>query len=232
MLSLTPVFASLLIDLLLSRAHLQVLRRVGLRKEEAIMTMKASRILLSLLAGVGLMCTLFIQEGRAQVLYGSVTGTVSDPTGAVVPGAKVLITNDQTELKRLATTDSAGEYRILDLPEGTYTINVTAPGFQAFKQTSLVVAIGQVNKQDLQLTVGSQTQEVTVQGSTEVLQTQKADVHTEITTFAVQKPSAEHVQEFPSDRIAGPGRVFDLGHFQQLPEFRRRYPRAVVRDLL
>jgi hypothetical protein len=72
------------------------------------MTLKVTRLLLVLFAGAGLFCTLFIQEARAQVLYGSVTGTVSDPTGAVVPGAKVLITNDQTDLKRLATTDSGG----------------------------------------------------------------------------------------------------------------------------
>ena len=169
------------------------------------MTNKATRLLLLFLAGVGLMCTFFIQEAKAQVLYGSVTGTVSDPTGAVVPGAKVSIANDQTELKRLATSDAAGEYRILDLPEGNYTVTVTATGFRTSKQTGIVVAIGQVNKQDIQLTVGSQTQEVTVEGSTVVLQTQKADVHTEISSYAVQNMPLSTYRNFQAAELLAPG---------------------------
>jgi hypothetical protein len=169
------------------------------------MTKKATRLLLLILAGAGLMCTLFLQEARAQVLYGSVTGTVSDPTGAVVPGAKISIANDQTELKRLATSDAAGEYRLLDLPEGNYTVTVTASGFRTFKQTGVVVAIGQVNKQDIQLTVGSQTQEVTVEGSTVVLQTQKADVHTEISSYAVQNMPLSTYRNFQATELLAPG---------------------------
>src|SRR5208337_2364216 len=91
--------------------------------------------------GAGLLATVLSQPLNAQVLYGSVSGTVSDQSGAVVAGAKVSITNDATDLRRLATTDSTGTYRILDLPQGTYTIIVTASGFEAFKKTSVGVAI-------------------------------------------------------------------------------------------
>lgn len=169
------------------------------------MAKKATHLLLALLAGVGLLCTSFVKEARAQVLYGSVIGTVSDPTGAVVPGAKVSIANDQTELKRLATTDSAGEYRILDLPGGNYAVTVTASGFETFKQTGIVVTIGQVNKQDVQLTVGSQTQEVTVQGSAAVMQTQKADVHTEISSYVVQNMPLSTYRNFQAAQLLAPG---------------------------
>ena len=173
------------------------------------MAQKATRLLLSLFAGAGLLCTLLIPEARAQVLYGSVTGTVSDQSGALVPGAKVSITNDATDLKRLATTDSAGGYRILDLPQGTYTIIVTASGFEAFKKTGVGVAIGQVNVQDLRLTVGALTQEVTVQGSVEVLQTQKADVHTEISSYAVQNLPLSTYRNFQATELLAPG-VFSV----------------------
>ena len=169
------------------------------------MAKKASHLLLALLAVIGLLCTLFVQEARAQVLYGSVTGTVSDQSGAVVPGATISIANDQTELKRTATTDAAGQYRILDLPEGTYTLSLTAKGFETYKKTSVVVAIGQVNQQDLQLTVGAQTQEVTVQGSAEVMQTQKADVHTEISSYAVQNLPLSPYRNFQATELLAPG---------------------------
>ncbi|MGO8817630.1 MAG: carboxypeptidase regulatory-like domain-containing protein [Terriglobia bacterium] len=169
------------------------------------MTKKATRLLLLILAGAGLMCTLFLQEARAQVLYGSVTGTVSDQSGAVVPEAKVSIANDQTELTRSATTDTAGQYRILDLPEGNYTLSVTAKGFETVKKTSIIVAIGQVNVQDLQLTVGSQTQEVTVQGSAAVMQTQKADVHTEISSYVVQNMPLSTYRNFQAAELLAPG---------------------------
>jgi Carboxypeptidase regulatory-like domain len=169
------------------------------------MFQKAIRFLLLLLAGVGLTVTLCTREVNAQVLYGSITGTVSDQSGAVIPNAQVSATNDQTGLKREATSDTAGQYRILDLPQGTYTISVTASGFQAYKKTSVEVTIGQVNQQDLQLTIGAQTQEVTVQGSVAVLQTQKADVHTEITSYAVQNLPLSAYRNFQAAQLLAPG---------------------------
>src|SRR5689334_22349520 len=99
--------------------------------------------------------TTFVQPLSAQVLYGSVSGTVTDQSGAVVPGAQVNITNDTSGLKRTATSDSSGSYRILDLPNGTYTIDVSASGFKPLKKTNVTVTIGQVNAEDLQLTLGA-----------------------------------------------------------------------------
>ena len=98
------------------------------------MRRRAAPILLLLLVGVGSSAMLCVREASAQVLYGSVTGTVTDQSGAVVPAAQIIITNESTSLKREATTDASGQYRILDLPEGTYTITVTATGFQASRK--------------------------------------------------------------------------------------------------
>jgi len=172
------------------------------------MRRKAALTLLVLLVG-GASVTLSVRRACAQVLYGSVTGTVTDQSGAIIPSAQITITNEATSLKRETTTDASGQYRILDLPEGTYTITVTATGFQAFKKTGIPVVIGQVNSQDLQLAVGSTTQEVTVQASAAMLQTQKADVHTEISSYAVSNLPLNAYRNFQSVALLAPG-VFSL----------------------
>lgn len=155
--------------------------------------------------GAGLLASVLTQPLRAQVLYGSVSGTVTDPTGAVIPGAQVSIVNDTTGFTRTGTTDSAGYYRLLDIPEGTYTLTASVTGFQVFKQTGISVAIGQVNLQDIKMTVGSTTQEVTVQGSAAALQTQKADVHTEISSYAVENLPLNTYRNFQATELLTPG---------------------------
>src|SRR6266542_4355320 len=145
----------------------------------------------------------------AQILYGSVTGTITDQTGAVVPAVQVSATNDATGLKRQATTDAAGIFRLLDLPQGAYTIEATAAGFRPLKKTNVAVVIGQVNAQDLQLTVGTAGQEITVEGSIAVLQTQKADVHTEITAHAIQNLPLNVYRNFQAVTLLAPG-VFSV----------------------
>jgi hypothetical protein len=141
----------------------------------------------------------------AQVLYGSVTGTVADESGAVVPGAKVLLVNDETGLRREVVTDHVGIYRVVDLPQGPYTLEVSAPGFKLLKKTNVRVATGQVNAEDVQLSVGSSTQEVTVQGTTAVLQTQRADVRTEITGHAIRNLPLNVYRNFQVVTLLAPG---------------------------
>jgi len=170
------------------------------------MPKKAIRLCLIFLAGVSFFLAPFlVQRLHAQVLYGSVTGAVTDASGAVVPGAQVTITNDATGLKRQATSDATGVYRVLDLPQGTYTIEVTVSGFRPLKRTGVDVRIGQVNAQDLQLEVGGVTQEVTVQASAVALQTQKADVHTTITNFAIDNLPTDMYRNFQTVSLLAPG---------------------------
>ncbi|MGH9631074.1 MAG: carboxypeptidase-like regulatory domain-containing protein, partial [Bryobacteraceae bacterium] len=66
----------------------------------------------------------------AQVLYGSIVGTVTDQTNAVVPQATVRVTNTSTALSREATTDASGYYSIPNLMQGSYDVSITAPGFK------------------------------------------------------------------------------------------------------
>lgn len=170
------------------------------------MVLRTTWLRVALLLGVSILVTLFlVRPMRAQVLYGSVTGTVTDQSGAVVPSAQVTVTNDATGLKRQTTTDAAGNYRVLDLPQGNYTIEVTASGFKPLKIANVSVVIGQVNAKDLQLQVGTATQEVMVEESAVVLQTQKADVHTEITGYAVQNLPLSTYRNFQATELLAPG---------------------------
>ncbi len=101
------------------------------------MPIKGERVSILCLLVTCILFTFIPQSASAQVLYGSVVGTVTDQTGAVVPGAQIAISNDSTGLKRQTTTDSTGLYRILDLPQGTYTIEATAKGFKPLSNTGL-----------------------------------------------------------------------------------------------
>ena len=148
-----------------------------------------------------------VRRLTAQVLYGSVAGTVTDQTGAVVPGAAISIVNDDTGLTRNTTSGSAGDYRITDLPGGTYTLSVKAQGFKPVKQTGINVAAGSVNQQNVQLSVGAVTQQVTVSGAAATLQTQQTNVHTTISNYAVQNLPLNVYHNFQSVELLSPGVV-------------------------
>jgi hypothetical protein len=72
---------------------------------------------------------LLIPAGLAQSTFGSITGVVRDPSGAVVPAADVLVTNEGTALTRRATSSSAGLFSVPNLDIGTYKVRVSAKGF-------------------------------------------------------------------------------------------------------
>ena len=99
----------------------------------------------------------------AQVLYGSIVGTVTDQATAVVPKASVTVRNTATGLSRQVNTDEAGAYSITNLPEGTYDLSVYAPGFKSLTQKNLNVLINNVTRSDLSLEVGALTESITVQ---------------------------------------------------------------------
>src|SRR5437588_11805697 len=108
------------------------------------MNLRIARLLGLFLVVVISLAPVVVQPLHAQVLYGSVTGTVTDQSGAVVPNAQLTIANEGTGLKRQATTDASGIYRVLDLPQGSYTTEVATTGFKPLKVTHVSVVIGQV----------------------------------------------------------------------------------------
>jgi hypothetical protein len=116
----------------------------------------------------------------AQVLYGTLVGTVEDQSGAVISDAAVTATSAETAQIRQVKTNGLGVYSISDLHAGTYTITVAAPGFRVFSKTGVDVAINRVIRVDVHLQVGSPSETVTVEASTAALQTDTASIQTEL----------------------------------------------------
>ncbi len=128
---------------------------------------------------------MFTQPAPAQVLYGSIVGTVEDPSGAVIPGAALSITNVATNTVREVTADDEGRYTAINLPAGSYTITATAPGFRTTTRAGVIVTINNVTRVNVRLQVGQLSEQVTVTGSAAVLQTDRSDTRSELTSKAV-----------------------------------------------
>jgi len=127
----------------------------------------------------------FVERTDAQVLFGTVSGTVTDQSGAGVPKAHITLVNKSTNVQKEADVDESGHYTITDVPPGTYDLKVTASGFKPLTQTNLTVAANTVMNGDAKLQVGAVTEQVTVEASIVTLQTEKTDVHTELTSKAI-----------------------------------------------
>ncbi len=117
-----------------------------------------------------------------QVLYGSITGNVMDSSGARVPGAEAKIVNPATNYTQSAVTNETGIYRLENVPDGTYNLTVTLAGFKEASIKGVIVKVGNVTRQDVNLQVGERTDVVTVDSAATLLQTDTADVHTELET--------------------------------------------------
>ena len=135
--------------------------------------------------GVLLLMLGFQSLAYGQVLYGSIVGTVADPSGAVVPGTTVMATDVGTGQTRTDTSDQNGRYSLVNLLPGTYSVTATAKGFRKLEQTNVVVTPNTVTRSDLRLEVGQATEQVNVSAEAVQLQTDKADTHTEINSKAV-----------------------------------------------
>src|ERR1700681_3218443 len=101
----------------------------------------------------------FAQAGKAELF-----GTVFDPSGAVVPMARVEAVSEDTRAKYMAISDSRGEYHLLGLPPGQYALTVLAQGFAPFRQTAFGLPLGGQALHDIMLALaGSDTVDVTAQ---------------------------------------------------------------------
>src|SRR3954471_9304132 len=117
----------------------------------------------------------------AQGPVGTLNGTVTDPAGAVVPGATVTATHNDTGVEAKTTSTSSGTYTLPYLPAGTYTIRVNAPGFQTSTAENVILRVAQTMTIDLKLQVGKMNQEVVVSAKPELLETDSAEIGQYIT---------------------------------------------------
>lgn len=122
---------------------------------------------------------------RAQAIYGSIVGTVTDQSGATVPSATVTVRNDDTGQERQDASDPSGRFSFQNLQPGTYSVKVSVSGFKTAESKDLRVTPNTIARVDQVLQVGQASEQVTVSSSTIELQTDKADTHSEITNRSV-----------------------------------------------
>ncbi len=124
------------------------------------------------------LCCLLLPSQRAfgQVDEGAITGTVVDPSGAVIPGAKVTVLNTDQGLSLQTITNGSGSYTFSPVRIGNYTVSATASGFATTTQKNLQVNVMQILQVNLQLKPGAGTQTVTVTTAPPELQTQESSV--------------------------------------------------------
>jgi hypothetical protein len=115
-----------------------------------------------------------------QVLYGSIVGTISDPQGSFVPGVTVVATNTGTGAKSEAVTDETGSYTLRNLLPGVYDVTASLTGFREHKETGVNVTAGNPVRVNVKLVIGSLSEVVQVTSEQTLLQTDKADLHTEL----------------------------------------------------
>ena len=125
------------------------------------------------IAGVFLLCAVaaFAQGDR-----GTITGTVSDPTGAVVPNATIQVTNTDTSAIYKVATTNTGNYTLANLPVGNYELTVDAPGFKKFLRPGLIVQVAETERVDAILQVGASTETVTVNAEAPLLKTESGEI--------------------------------------------------------
>jgi len=144
-------------------------------------------------------------RAEAQLLYGSIVGAVVDAQGAVVPGARVTIVNKDTNFSRETITDVQGGYSFTNVQAGPYDVKVTLEGFKEAIQSRVPVTVGQISRVDLTLAVGALTESVTVQSAAELLQTDKADVHTELKSTEITNLPLNQFRNYQALVVLVPG---------------------------
>jgi len=147
-----------------------------MKKSDAASTHGLTRAVL-----IGLIALLVTAAAsEAQVLYGTLVGRVEDQSGAVLPGAKVTVVNKETGLQRETTADTDGAFAFRDLQAGIYELRIVQPGFKSYISAGVSVALNNVSREDVRMEVGATAESVTVSAAAPALQTDRADVSTQL----------------------------------------------------
>jgi hypothetical protein len=112
---------------------------------------------------------------------GTITGTVTDPTGLAVAGATVQATNAETGGVYTAATTAAGNYTVPNLPVGTYGLSVMVQGFKTYTHTNLTITAAQTLREDIPLQVGAASESITVAAEASLLQAETGDLTHNVT---------------------------------------------------
>src|SRR6266851_3074 len=161
----------------------------------------------SILGWILVLCLVFgvcSSTSLGQAVYGSIVGTVTDPQGNAVAGAKVTVTNLAKGTMVETTTNENGYYTVIHLIPDVHKVRIEAPGFKAYDVPSVTVGVDTTVRVDSQMQVGPVTQSIEVTGEVPQLQTEKSDVST---TFEAQTIESLPIynRNFTTFQLLSPG---------------------------
>ncbi len=163
------------------------------------------------LLALGFVC-LGARTACGQALTGTLTGTVMDSSGAVVPGANVVMTDEQSGVPRRTVSNAEGYFTIAAVPTGTYTVTVEAQGFVKWEKTGIHFDPGDKrNLSDIELKPGAMTEQVTVTAAPEMVSTDSGEKSAVITAKQIQnisvvgRSAAELIKIVPGMAQTGSG---------------------------
>src|SRR5579862_1204468 len=148
--------------------------------------MQGAALMFAIALALGFTLPAVQQAAYCQETTGGLQGTVKDPAGAVVPRAKVVITSTTLIGSKEVITDSSGYYRFANLPPGSYTITVTAQGFDTIKRQGVAIDVGRLPTVDIALQVGAIATTVEVTGAAPVIDTTTTQNITNVDSEALQ----------------------------------------------
>ena len=128
-----------------------------------------------------------VSISNAQSTGGRIRGTVTDASGGAVVGAKVTLVNEGTNLAREAQTSSGGEYLFLEVPVGSYEVDVNQPGFKKYARKGIVLVLNEIATVDIPLQVGSNIDTVEVTGAPPVIDTTTTQLGAVMTDQSVRE---------------------------------------------
>src|SRR5580692_2743799 len=135
-----------------------------------------SRRFCAAVLSLGVLFSVFCLNLSAQSTYGSISGTVTDPSGAAVAAVNVTLTNVGTAEKRSQTTGDNGQFTFVNLFQGNYRVDIEKQGFKHFARTGVVVEVQQDTHLDAALTLGQVSEVVEVTGETPLIQTESSSL--------------------------------------------------------
>jgi hypothetical protein len=154
--------------------------------------------------GLSLICSILAPHASAQAVYGSILGTVTDPQGAAVSGAKVTVIDQNKGTTQETTTNDSGNYTITHLIPDPYSVKVEAQGFKLSQQKDVIVRVDNGSLADFQLQLGSTTEQVEVTAEAPQLKTDRADVSIEFDSKMVENmPNLN--RNFTNLELSSPG---------------------------
>src|SRR5687767_12649934 len=127
-----------------------------------------------------------VPQTAGQAVSGNIIGTVIDPAGAVVVGAKVTIKAVDRGTAYSTTTNESGNFSQTHLNSGLYSIEFEAPGFQRIVKNDVLVSVDRSTRVDAELVVGNVTEQINVSSQAQALVTDRAEVSTELSTKQVR----------------------------------------------